>query len=218
MAVPEPVRRPALRDLPGELAAEPVHKVVDAVGLPRGETGLALQVDEDARGIEVVGDQVGSGLAQLPDVLAVEPVDLVGDIQAPIAALGADLMLVLTRDDLDERGVAPAGMPVAVLQPERLAQAESGLGQQGPQQPVAYRPPPLTGLVIPVRAGTADPVDLPRSKCGRGCGPFLPDTDRGPPTTLASGDVLQERPVPLRPWVIRCNCRPTSTPLSSWYV
>jgi hypothetical protein len=34
VAVPEPVGCPAVRDLPGQLAAEPVDQVVDAVRLP----------------------------------------------------------------------------------------------------------------------------------------------------------------------------------------
>src|SRR5260370_34666937 len=136
MRMAEPVRCRSLGDLPGELASEPVHQVIDAVGLPWGEAGFTVEVDEDVGGVEVVGGQVRAELAQLPHVLAVESAGLVGDIEAPVAALGPDLMLMLARNDLDERGVTAAGVPIAVLQPERFAQAKPGLGKKGPQQPV----------------------------------------------------------------------------------
>jgi hypothetical protein len=58
--------------LPCEFTAEPVHQVIDAVGLPRGEARFPVEVDEDAAGVEVVGDQVRAELAQVPYVLAVE--------------------------------------------------------------------------------------------------------------------------------------------------
>ncbi|MGH3188924.1 MAG: hypothetical protein ACRDOL_16975 [Streptosporangiaceae bacterium] len=79
-------------------------------------------------------------------VLAVEPVGLIGNVQAPVAALGPDLMLMLARNDLDERGVTAAGVPITVLPPERFAQAKSGPGKKGLQQPVTDRSTPFPGL------------------------------------------------------------------------
>src|SRR5947209_2739798 len=120
MGVAEPVGCPSLGQVPCEFTAEPGHQVIDAVGLPRGEARLAVEVDEDAGGVEVVGGQVRAELAEVPYVLAVEPVDLVGDVEPPVAALGPHLLPLLTRDDLDERGVTAAGAPVTVLQPQLL--------------------------------------------------------------------------------------------------
>jgi hypothetical protein len=52
---------------------------------------------------------------------------------------------MLAGNHLDERGGAAAGMPVAVLQPQRLCQAKAALGKKRPQQlvPDLARPLPL---------------------------------------------------------------------------
>ena len=61
VAVPKLVRRPLCRHLPGQIAVEPVDQVVDTVGLTRREPRLALEIDEDTGGVEVVGGQVRTG-------------------------------------------------------------------------------------------------------------------------------------------------------------
>jgi hypothetical protein len=85
------------------------------------EPRLPVEVDKDIGGVEVIGGQIATGLAQPPHVLAVEAVQLVGDIQPPVAALGPHPVWMLSVHDLDERGVAAPGMPIAMLQPECLA-------------------------------------------------------------------------------------------------
>src|SRR6266478_5701726 len=117
-----PVWRPRRRDLPGKLATQPSYQVIDRLRSPRGEARSTLEVDEHVAGVEVVAGQIGASLAQLPDVLAVEPVQFVGDIQPPVAALGPHRVWMLTRHDLQVRGVAAPGVPVPMLQPESLAQ------------------------------------------------------------------------------------------------
>ena len=100
---------------------------------------------------------------------------------------------MLTIHDLDERGVATPGVPIAMLQPEGFAQPKPGLRQQHPQQPVADRPAPLPSLGVPARAGLANQLDLLRRQ-DRWCRSApVADPDHRPPAALPAGDVLQQR-------------------------
>ena len=63
--MPKPVRRPLLRHLTRQLAAEPLDQVVDAVRPPRREPGLPIKVDEHARGVEVIGVSIDSQFTHL---------------------------------------------------------------------------------------------------------------------------------------------------------
>lgn len=65
----------------------------------------------------------GPGLAQPRQVLAVEPVEFVGDVDLAVAAvLDPHAVPVIARHHLDERGVPTPRVPVAVPQAQRLAQ------------------------------------------------------------------------------------------------
>src|SRR6266851_9755381 len=112
----------------GTCPPQPPHQVIDGLRPPRLEPRPTGQVHEDAGLIEISGCQVGPGLAQLPHVLAIEAVKLGGDIQPAVAAaLDPHPMRMIPRNHLDERRVAAAGMPVAVLQPERLTKPQAAL-------------------------------------------------------------------------------------------
>jgi hypothetical protein len=110
------MRCPRLRHAVGQLAAKPVHQVVDAFRSPPREPGLAGQVHEHRRSVQIGYREVGALRAQLPQVLPVESVQLVGDVDPPgAAALHAGPGRVVARNHLDERGVAAAGVPIAML-------------------------------------------------------------------------------------------------------
>jgi hypothetical protein len=109
------------------------HTIMAGRGLPRREPGAAREVHEHRGGVQVRHRQVGAGLAQLPRVLPVKPVQLVGDEHPPVALpLDPHPVRVLTGNDLDERRVAAARVPVPVLQAQGLAQPQPGLGQEQP--------------------------------------------------------------------------------------
>ncbi|ANS31851.1 hypothetical protein R1CP_36225 (plasmid) [Rhodococcus opacus] len=84
-------------------------------------------------------------------------------------------------------------MPVAVLQPQRLTQTEPRLGKKSPQQPVAHRAPPLPRGRIPLRARSADPINLPGRQRRRRRPPRLSNPDHRPAATPTPGDVLKQR-------------------------
>ena len=133
MRMTHPVRRPGSRDLPGQVPAQPRHQVIDAAGPPRREPGAAAQVHEHRGGVQVRDRQVGAGLAELPRVLPVKGIEVVSDEHPPVALpFDPHPVRVLAGNDLDERRVAAARVPVPVLQAQGLAQPQSGLGQEQP--------------------------------------------------------------------------------------
>ena len=86
---------------------------------------------------------------------------------------------MVSRDDLDERGVAAAGVPIAVLQPQRLAQPNARLRQQHPQQPVAHRPRHCRASAHPSsrthhRSARSAPASAPAAPPGPGGAPGSP--------------------------------------------
>ena len=125
---------------------------------------------------------------------------------------------MLAEDDLDEVGVAASCVPVPVLEPEGLTEAEPGLGQHRPQRPVAHRAAPGPDAV-PARAGVTDPVDLPRSQRRRAGRVLLPHPDDRPLAPLVARDVLQERLVARGAAASDPIQAPSDIdPLSWWYV
>jgi len=98
--------------------------------------------------------------------------------------------------DLDVRGVAAAGVPIAVLQPQGLAHPNARLRQQHPQQSVAHRSAPLPRVGVPTRARLTDPLDLHRRQDRWRRTAPLAHPDHRLPAALAAGDVFQQRLVP----------------------
>jgi hypothetical protein len=85
---------------------------------------LTPELHEQPGHVEVGELHVDAGLTQPEQVLAVEPLKLVGDLQLAIGAtLDPHTMRVFARADLDERRVPAARVRVAVLQAQRLTTA-----------------------------------------------------------------------------------------------
>ncbi len=100
---------------------------------------------------------------------------------------------MLAGNHLDERGVAAAGMPVAVLQPQRLSQAKAALGKKRPQQPVPDLARPLPARRVEPRARIADRLDLPGRQHRWRHVPGGAHPDHWPLTAPLAGHVLQHR-------------------------
>jgi len=164
---------------------------------PAATTRTALpagQVHEHVHGVHVGHGQVSAGVAQLPQVLPIEPVQVIGDEHPPVRpALDPDPVRVVAGHHLDERGVTAAGAPVAVLQPERFPQAKASLGKKRPQQAVPHPARPLPVHRIKPRARIADRLDLPGSEHRRRHVPRCPHPNHRPLPTLLTGHVLQHR-------------------------
>ena len=107
---PHPVRGPRRRDLPGQVPAQPPDQVIDAFGAPwRSNRVPPARFTKTGAASKVRHRQVGARLAQLPQVLPVEPVQLIGDEHPPEGpALDPDPVRMLAGNHLDERGVAAA--------------------------------------------------------------------------------------------------------------
>ncbi len=99
--------------------------------------------------------------------------------------------------DLDERGVAASGVPVAMLQPEGFAQPDACLGKHHPQQSVADRPAPLHALWTSQLAHASPMCSICRGvSTGGAAGRGLAHTDHRLATAFTTGDVFQQRLVP----------------------
>ena len=195
MRMPQPVRRPRCGNLAGQLPAQPGHQVIHALRPPRRETAPAGQVHKHRRLIQIRKPGIRARLAQLPQVLAIQPVQLIGDEHAPImpALHPRPGRVVIARDHLHERGVTAAGMPVPVLQPQRLAQPQARLRQKRPQQPVPHPALPAPGRRIEPRARVADLLDL-AGRQHRRRGPAGPaHRDHRAAAPAAAGHMLQHR-------------------------
>ena len=189
-----PVRAPGSRDLPGQVPAQSRHQVIDAAGPPRREPGAAGQVHEHRGGVQVRRRQVGAGLAELPRVLPVKGVQLVGDEHPPVALpLDPHPVRVLTGNDLDERRAAAARVPVPVLQAQGLAQPQPRLGKKQPQQPVPHPALPLPARRAGPGARVADRRDLGRGQHRRRRPPRHPHPHRAPAPARLPREMIQHR-------------------------
>jgi hypothetical protein len=83
--VPKPVwsergGHPALQH-----STQPADLPGDSLRPHRCEPRLAREVHEHPPAVEIADRDVGAGVAQPPQVLAVEAIELVGDVDAPVA-------------------------------------------------------------------------------------------------------------------------------------
>ena len=81
---------------------------------------------------------------------------------------------------LDERGITPTGMPVPVLQRQRLAQPKARFRQQRPQQAVPDPAAPLARRAVHPGTHVADRGDLPRRQHRGRDPPGYADPDHRP--------------------------------------
>src|SRR5207245_7415637 len=113
-------------------------------GAQRGEPGLAVEVDEAEPLVADLPPGLPGPLGQIPQVIAVEALELIGNIDAPAApALDPGPVRMIPGDDLDERRSPRTRMPVSMGQAQHLTKAHPGLCKRGEQQAVTQRPRPL---------------------------------------------------------------------------
>ena len=191
----KPVGRPAGRHLVLQGPPESRHQRVDAAWPPRGEQLAAGHVDEHQRSVHVTQDHVGARIAELPQVLAVEPVHAVGHVDPPRqTALDPLAVRMLAGDDVDVRRVAPARDPITVQQPERLAKTHAAALEQLEQQPVANRPDVLAARRVQTGARVLDQRHLPRREDRRDLPSRRPHPHRLGRSPAPSGHMLEQRP------------------------
>ena len=144
---------------------------------------------------------MSAGVAQLPDVLAVQALELVADVDPPVAAALAPHpgRVVLPRDHLDERGTAPARMPVTVPSRQQLSQPHARLRQGGEQEPVPHRPSPPPGPGVLPGARVQDRLDLRRGQQRDRPGRRAADADGGTGALPAALQMGQTGNIPARP-------------------
>jgi len=156
--VTEPMRRPVIRRRRAQVPFDRRHPVIDGgrhqwcPGRTPHEVHEDVPVLEAARAasatIKRSSGLIDAGVAQLPHVVAVEPLQHVGDVQsARLLVLHAETgRMVLARHNVDEGHAATAQMPVAMLQRQTLAEPHPGLGQRFEQQPIPHRAGPLVAV------------------------------------------------------------------------
>ena len=105
--VPQPVRRERRRHPALELTAQPADLPRDRLRPHRRKPRLAREVDEHPPTVQIADRDIRARVAQPPQVLAVEPVKLIGDVDPPEAAVldPQPVRVILARNDLDERRV-----------------------------------------------------------------------------------------------------------------
>ena len=117
MRVAKPVRRPIGGHRASEVSLHGGDEVVDGLRPQRRQPLTAVQVDEYPPVLQIYG-AVGVGVAELPDVLAVQPLQLVTDVDLPVTAVLRPNSggMILAGHYLNKRRATLSDVPVAVPQ------------------------------------------------------------------------------------------------------
>ncbi|WP_342760916.1 hypothetical protein [Nocardia terpenica] len=160
-----------------------IHFVTHCSFPQRRQQRCPVQVHQQRRTGRDSQAEFGCAASQIGQVVGEQPFQIGADINPARAhhLHPRPVRVVLTRDDVDERGAATAQHEIADRKPQHLTQPSTRLGQNREQQPIPQIADPVAGGRVGDGASVEDGLDLGRQQ------------DRRPTVMASAADPHQRR-------------------------